>query len=123
MMPIDLLINQLIHLGLADSFLEVVEKHYLKVSTIYNTISLIDEENVKEINMVYGDDIDTITVIIDLYTPVDLSISNNNEELTVQLNNEGTTVEITVTNIYESEDEIYESRFNGRRTPYTHKWS
>ena len=123
MMPIDLFINQLIHLGLADSFLEVVEKHYLKVSTIYNTISLIDEENVKEINMVYGDDIDTITVIIDLYTPVDLSISNNNEELTVQLNNEGTTVEITVTNIYESEDEIYESRFNGRRTPYTHKWS
>ena len=73
--------------------------------------------------MVYGDDIDTITVIIELYTPVDLSISNNNEELTVQLNNEGTTVEITVTNIYESEDEIYESRFNGRRTPYTHKWS
>jgi hypothetical protein len=123
MMPIDLFINQLIHLGLADSFLEVVEKHYLKVSTIYNTISLIDEENVKEINMVYGDDIDTITVIIELYTPVDLSISNNNEELTVQLNNEGTTVEITVTNIYESEDEIYESRFNGRRTPYTHKWS
>ena len=123
MMPIDLFINQLIHLGLADSFLEVVEKHYLKVSTIYNTISLIDEENVKEINMIYGDDIDTITVIIDLYTPVDLSISNNNEELTVQLNNEGTTVEITVTNIYESEDEIYESRFNGRRTPYTHKWS
>ena len=123
MMPIDLFINQLIHLGLADSFLEVVEKHYLKVSTIYNTISLIDEENVKEINMVYGDDIDTITVIIELYTPVDLSISNNNEELTVQLINEGTTVEITVTNIYESEDEIYESRFNGRRTPYTHKWS
>ena len=123
MMPIDLFINQLIHLGLADSFLEVVEKHYLKVSTIYNTISLIDEENVKEINMVYGDDIDTITVIIELYTPVDLSISNNNEELTVQLNNEGPTVEITVTNIYESEDEIYESRFNGRRTPYTHKWS
>ena len=123
MIPIDNFINQLIQLGLADSFLEVVEKHYLKVSTIYNTISLIDEENVKEINMVYGDDIDTITVIIDLYTPVDLSISNNNEELTVQLNNEGTTVEITVTNIYESEDEIYESRFNGRRTPYTHKWS
>ena len=123
MMPIDLFINQLIHLGLADSFLEVVEKHYLKVSTIYNTISLIDEENVKEISMIYGDDIDTITVIIELYTPVDLSISNNNEELTVQLNNEGTTVEITVTNIYESEDEIYESRFNGRRTPYTHKWS
>ena len=123
MMPIDLFINQLIHLGLADSFLEVVEKHYLKVSTIYNTISLIDEENVKEISMIYGDDIDTITVIIELYTPVDLSISNNNEELTVQLNNDGTTVEITVTNIYESEDEIYESRFNGRRTPYTHKWS
>lgn len=123
MMPIDLFINQLIHLGLADSFLEVVDKHYLKVSTIYNTISLIDEENVKGISMIYGDNIDTITVIIELYTPVDLSISNNNEELTVQLNNEGTTVEITVANIYESEDEIYESRFNGRRTPYTHKWS
>lgn len=123
MMPIDLFINQLIHLGLADSFLEVVEKHYLKVSTIYNTISLIDEENVKNIEMYYTDDMDSITVILELYSPVDIAISNNNDELTVQLNNEGTTVEITVTNIYESEDEIYESRFNGRGTPYTHKWS
>ena len=35
-MPIDIFIDQLIQLGLADSFLDVIEKHYLKVSSIYS---------------------------------------------------------------------------------------
>ena len=35
MMPIDIFIDQLIQLGLADSFLDVIEKHYLKVSSLY----------------------------------------------------------------------------------------
>ena len=38
MMPIDMFINQLIQLGLADSFLDVIEHHYLKVTKIYNSI-------------------------------------------------------------------------------------
>ena len=122
MIPIDIFINQLIQLGLADSFLEVIEKHYLKVTKIYNIISGVNEENIKDIHLIQDLEHDSITVIIDLHNSVEL-VGSSDKELTVQINNEGNTVEITVTNNYESEEDIYESRFNGRRTPYTHKWS
>jgi hypothetical protein len=122
MIPIDIFINQLIQLGLADSFLEVIEKHYLKVTKIYNIISGVNEENIKDIQLIQDLEHDSITVIIDLHNSVEL-VGSSDKELTVQINNEGNTVEITVTNNYESEEDIYESRFNGRRTPYTHKWS
>jgi len=122
MIPIDIFINQLIQLGLADSFLEVIEKHYLKVTKIYNIISGVNEENIKDIQLIQDLEHDSIAVIIDLHNSVEL-VGSSDKELTVQINNEGNTVEITVTNNYESEEDIYESRFNGRRTPYTHKWS
>ena len=48
MMPIDKFINQLIQLGLADSFLEVINSHYLKVIEVYNIISFIDEDNIEK---------------------------------------------------------------------------
>ena len=123
MIPIDIFINQLIQLGLADSFLEVIEKHYLKVTRIYDIISGVNEDNVKEINLLQDNSSDSITVIIELFEPVDDMIVSSDKELSVQINNNGNVVEITVTNNYESEEDIYESRFNGRRTPYTHKWS
>ena len=47
MMPIDKFINQLIQSGLADSFSEVIDKHYLKVVEIYSILMVIGEENVK----------------------------------------------------------------------------
>ena len=122
MIPIDIFINQLIQLGLADSFLEVIEKHYLKVTKIYHIISGVNEDNIKDIQLIQDLDHDSITLIIDLHNSVEL-VGSSDKELTVQINNEGNTVEITVTNNYESEEDIYESRFNGRRTPYTHKWS
>lgn len=123
MMPIDKFINQLIQLGLADSFLDVIEKHYLKITKIYNTIIDIDEENINNIYLVHDSDQDSITVILEVKNPVDDLIVSSDKELSVQINNDENLIEINVTNNYESEEDIYENRFNGRRTPYTHKWS
>ena len=122
-MPIDNFINQLIQLGLADSFLDVIDKHYLKITKIYNVIIEIDESNVKYIDLIQDDENDSITVILELFEPVENLINNSDKEISVQINNAENIVEISVTNNYESEEEIYENRFNGRRTPYTHKWS
>ena len=123
MMPIDNFINQLIQLGLADSFLDVIDKHYLKITKIYNVIIEIDESNVKYIDLIQDDENDSITVVLELFEPVENLINNSDKEISVQINNAENIVEISVTNNYESEEEIYENRFNGRRTPYTHKWS
>ena len=123
MMPIDKFINQLIQLGLADSFLDVINKHYLKITKIYNNILEINEDNIVDINLIQDSDNDSITVILELIEPVEDLVISSDKELSVQINNNGNIIEITVTNNYESEEEIYENRFNGRRTPYTHKWS
>ena len=123
MMPIDKFINQLIRLGLADSFLDVIDNHYLKITRIYNAILEISEDNVLNIDLIQDIENDSITVILELIEPVNDLIISSDKELSVQINNNGNVVEITVTNNYESEEEIYENRFNGRRAPYTHKWS
>lgn len=123
MMPIDKFINQLIQLGLADSFLDVIDNHYLKITKIYNSILNIPEDNIINIDLVYDSDSDSLTVILELSEPVSELVISGDNELSVQLNNNGNSIEITVTNNYESEEDIYENRFNGRRTPYTHKWS
>ena len=123
MMPIDMFINQLIQLGLADSFLDVINNHYLKVTEVYNLLSVIETNNIKDIECYVGEDADSITVIVHLYNPVEDIIVGNNNDLTVQINNTENTVEITVTNNYESEEELYETRFNGRKQSYTPKWS
>ena len=123
MMPIDTFINQLIQLGLAESFLEVITKHYLKVTELYNLISIIDTNNVKDMSCSLNKHDDSITLIIHLYNPInDLVISDNNE-LSVQIINNDNSVEITVSNNYESEEEIYETRFNGHAKSNYRKWS
>lgn len=124
MMPIDKFINQLIQLGLADSFLDVIDNHYLKITKIYNIIMDINEDNVLHIDLEQDDTNDSLTVIIELKEPIDeLPVIDSDNELNIQTINNGNYIEITVTNNYESEESIYESRFNGRRTPYKPKWS
>lgn len=123
MLPIDLFIDQLIQLGLAESFLEIVTKHYLKVTEIYNIISCIDSNNVKNIDGYLGEDSDSMTIILYLYNPIDDVVVGNINDFTVQTNNNGNTVEITITNNYESEEELYEIRLNGCKKCYNHKWS
>ena len=124
MMPIDMFINQLIQLGLADSFLDVINNHYLKITEIYYLISGIDTNNVKDIECMVHDGVDAVTVTVYLYNPLDeVIVGHECHDLTVQINNTENTVEITVTNNYESEEELYETRFNGRKQSYTPKWS
>lgn len=124
MMPIDKFINQLIQLGLADSFLEVINSHYLKVIEVYNIISFIDEDNIADILCSTDDNIDLLKVLILLIEPVELeNRTEKSNEFVVDVINNGCSIEITVINNFESEEAIYENRFNGRGTPYTHKWS
>lgn len=124
MMPIDKFINQLIQLGLADSFLDVINSHYLKVIEVYNIISFIDEDNIADILCSTDDNIDLLKVLILLIEPVELeNRTEKSNEFVVDIINNGCSIEITVINNFESEEAIYENRFNGRGTPYTHKWS
>ena len=124
MMPIDKFINQLIQLGLADSFLDVINSHYLKVIEVYSIISFIDEDNIADILCSTDDNIDLLKVLILLIEPVELeNRTEKSNEFVVDVINNGCSIEITVINNFESEEAIYENRFNGRGTPYTHKWS
>ena len=123
MMPIDNFINQLIRLGLADSFLNIIDNHYLKITKIYEAIFEIHEDNIQDMELFYDDENDSITLIIHLFEPVNDLVISSDKELTGNIVNNGNNIEITVTNNYESEDDIYENRFNGRRAFYTHKFS
>lgn len=123
MMPINEFIDQLIQLGLADSFLDVIEKHYLKVSSIYSYLYGIDTNNIKDMEYIGSDCEDSITVIVYLYNPIEEIIVNSIDDLTIQCNNEGNVITITVSNNYESEEEIYEARLSKHEEVDTHKWS
>ena len=124
MIPIDNFINQLIQLGLADSFLDVINKHYLKVTEVYNLISFIDENNVRDVYLINDGDSDGINVIIELYNPVELENDTiYTDELSIQIINDGNRVEIAVVNNYESEEEIYENRLGRHEKNNCRKWS
>lgn len=124
MMPINEFIDQLIQLGLADSFLDVINKHYLKVTEVYNLISFIDENNVRDVYLINDGDSDGINVILELYNPVELENDNiYTDELSIQIINDGNRVEIAVVNNYESEEEIYENRLGRHEKNNCRKWS
>lgn len=124
MMSIDKFINQLIQLGLAESFLEVINKHYLKVTKLYSIISVIDENNVRDIDCKLDNDQDLITLWLYIYNPVENIEAVGDNELSVQIdNNNNNVIEIIVSNNYESEEEIYEIRFNGHAKSNYRKWS
>ena len=124
MMPIDNFVHQLIQLGLADSFLDIINNHYLKVMEIYNMIYFIDENNIRDIYLSNEDYKDGFTVTINLYNPVELDNGTEySEEFSVQIINNGNSIEITVINNYESEEEIYEARFSEHGNLNKGKWS
>lgn len=123
MMAIDIFINQLIQLGLAESFLEVINNHYIKVTELYNLISVIDTNNVRDMECYLNKEDDSITLIIHLYNPIEDIISNNTEELTIQVINKKNSIELTVLNNYDNEEDIYETRLNGYAKSNYRKWS
>ena len=124
MMPIDNFIHQLIQLGLADSFLDIINNHYLKVMEIYNMIYFIDENNIRDIYLNSVENNDGFTVTINLYNPVDIDNDiENSSDFSVQIINNGNSIHITVINNYESEEEIYEARFSEHGNLNKGKWS
>ena len=124
MMPIDTFIHQLIQLGLADSFLDVINTHYLKVVEVYNIISFIDENNIRDIYLNNEECKDGFKVTLNLYNPVEIDDGMNySNDFSVQIINGGNFIEITVINNYESEEEIYEVRFSEHGDLNKGKWS
>lgn len=124
MMPIDTFIHQLIQLGLADSFLDVINTHYLKVVEVYNIISFIDENNIRDIYLNNEECKDGFKVTLNLYNPVEIDDGMNySNDFSVQIINSGNFIEITVINNYESEEEIYEARFSEHGDLNKGKWS
>lgn len=124
MMPIDTFIHQLIQLGLADSFLDIIQKHYLKIMEVYNIISFIDENNVRDIFLNNDDYNDGFRVKINLYNPVEIDCGiDYSNDFSIQIINGGDYIEITVINNYESEEEIYEARFSEHGDLNKGKWS
>lgn len=124
MMPIDTFIHQLIQLGLADSFLDVINTHYLKVVEVYNIISFIDENNIRDIYLNNEECKDGFKVTLNLYNPVEIDDGMNySNDFSVQIINGGNYIEITVINNYESEEEIYEARFSEHGDLNKGKWS
>lgn len=124
MMPIDTFIHQLIQLGLADSFLDVINTHYLKVVEVYNIISFIDENNIRDIYLNNEECKDGFKVTLNLYNPVEIDDGMNySNDFSVQIINGSNYIEITVINNYESEEEIYEVRFSEHGDLNKGKWS
>lgn len=124
MMPIDTFIHQLIQLGLADSFLDVINTHYLKVVEVYNIISFIDENNIRDIYLNNEECKDGFKVTLNLYNPVEIDDGMNySNDFSVQIINGGNYIEITVINNYESEEENYEARFSEHGDLNKGKWS
>ena len=124
MMSIDTFIHQLIQLGLADSFLDVINTHYLKVVEVYNIISFIDENNIRDIYLNNEECKDGFKVTLNLYNPVEIDDGMNySNDFSVQIINGSNYIEITVINNYESEEEIYEVRFSEHGDLNKGKWS
>lgn len=123
MMSIDNFIQQLILLGLADSFLIAVEKHYLKLIEIYTLIRNIEEDNIENICCDIDEENDVLTVILKLKEKEEISEGYLNDEFNVQIINNANIITISVANNYRNEDDIYENRFARHKKVNSGKWS
>ena len=96
---------------------------YIKKSST-GQIYFIDENNIRDIYLNNNDCKDGFTVAINLYNPVDIENEiNYSNDFSVQIINNGNSIEITVINNYESEEEIYEARFSEHGNLNQGKWS
>ena len=123
MISIDNFIKQLILSGLADSFLDVIQKHYLKIIAVYNIIDFIEESNVIGVDSSLDELEDSLTITIYLKDKITKDLYLVNDDFVIQANNYGDKISITVTNKFGSEDDIYETRLNGCEKGNSSKWS
>lgn len=123
MISIDNFIKQLILSGLADSFLDVIQKHYLKIIAVYNIIDFIEESNVIGVDSSLDELEDSLTITIYLKDKITKDLYLVNDDFVIQANNYGDKISITVINKFGSEDDIYETRLNGCEKGNSSKWS
>lgn len=123
MSSIDNFIQQLILSGLADSFLSIIDKHYLKVVEVYNIVEDIEEDIIKDMSCNVDAENDTMSVVVNLTRRVEVQEGYNTDELNVQIINNVNSITINVSNNYRNEDDIYESRFARHKKTNNSKWS
>lgn len=123
MISIDNFIQQLILSGLADSFLTIIKKHYLKVVEVYNIIEDIEEEAIKNMEYEINEEIDMLSITLQLTKNINIREGYNTDEFNVQIINNVDSITINVSNNYRSEDDIYESRFARHKKANNSKWS
>lgn len=122
MISLDNFITQLIHSGLAESFLNVVKEHYLKVNIIYDIICGIETEAIDDMSCQLGKD-DSLTVTVILNRNVTDELCSYNSDFDVQIVNCGNSVSVTVSNKLGNESDIYEARLAGCKKTNNNKWS
>ena len=127
-MGIDMFINQLIQSGLADySCLDLISDHYLKIIEVYEIIQNMNISGDIKYNAQLDkrNDILTVDLILDNEYNGDIDSLINSEsyfEVTISKNNNIISIEI-YNDKYESELELYETRFARYKETDNSQWS
>lgn len=127
-MGIDIFINQLIQSGLADySCLDLISDHYLKIVEVYEIIQNMNISGDIKYNAQLDkrNDILTVDLILDNEYNGDIDSLINSEsyfEVTITKNNNIISIEV-YNDKYESEVELYETRFAGYKETDNSQWS
>lgn len=125
MYPIDSFLNQLILCGLADyQVITLIEHHYLKLLTLYNIISNIDENNIDDMDCDLDTLNDILSVTIYLKEELTQELDASSEDFEVQIINNKNNITINIINDkFESEEDIYEARFARCKKIDSSQWS
>ncbi len=128
-MGIDMFINQLIQSGLADySCLDLISDHYLKILEVYE---IIQNMNISSNDITYNarldkrNDILTVDLILDNEYEGDIdSLINTESYFEININKNNNIVSIEIYNDkYESEVDLYETRFARHKETDNSQWS
>ncbi len=127
-MGIDMFINQLIQSGLADySCLDLISDHYLKILEVYEIIQNMNISGDITYNAKLDklNDILTVDLILDNEYEGDIDSLINSEsyfEITIYKNSNIVSIEV-YNDKYESEVELYETRFARHKETNNSQWS
>lgn len=127
-MGIDMFINQLIQSGLADySCLDLISDHYLKILEVYEIIQNMNISGDITYNAKLDklNDILTVDLILDNEYEGDIDSLINSEsyfEITIYKNSNIVSIEV-YNDKYESEVELYETRFARHEETNNSQWS
>lgn len=127
-MGIDMFINQLIQNGLADySCLDLISDHYLKILEVYEIIQNMNiSGDIKyEAELDKLNDILKVDLILDNEYEGDIdSLINSESYFEISINKNKNVINIEIYNDkYESEVELYETRFAGHKEVDNSQWS